>query len=76
MRMTPLERLQAAVNLEQYDRPLFADNEWNELLGEMVPHLAHCPRSRPCMPRPAKPEFHRVLKPNPPGTEGAPTAGI
>jgi len=44
--LKPYERLAAAVNFEPYDRPPFADNEWNELLGEMVPVLAGCkPRS-------------------------------
>jgi hypothetical protein len=42
------ERLTAAVNFEEYDRPPFADNEWNETLAEMVPRLAGC---RPCPDR-------------------------
>ena len=34
--MTPYERLYAAVNFEEYDRPPFSDNEWNEILPEVV----------------------------------------
>jgi len=40
--MKPIERLRAAVNFEDYDRPPFADNEWNEVLGDMVPLLSGC----------------------------------
>jgi hypothetical protein len=36
------ERLTAAVRFEEYDRPPFSDNEWNEMLAEVVPHFAHC----------------------------------
>jgi hypothetical protein len=41
--MNSNERLAAAVNFQDYDRPPFSDNEWNELLAEMVPFLAGCP---------------------------------
>lgn len=41
--MNSYERLSAAINFQDYDHPPFSDNEWNELLGEMVPSLAICP---------------------------------
>lgn len=40
--MNAYERLYAAVYLQDYDRPPFSDNEWNEMLAEMVPHFASC----------------------------------
>lgn len=40
--MTPYERLCAAADFEEYDRPPFSDNEWNEVLAEIVPQLAQC----------------------------------
>lgn len=40
--MTSYERLLAAVNLEDYDRPPFSDNEWNECLPALIPCLAGC----------------------------------
>ena len=40
--MTPFERLYAAVNFEEYDRPPFSDNEWNEILSEVVPYYSGC----------------------------------
>jgi hypothetical protein len=40
--MKPYDRLYAAAHFEEYDRPPFSDNEWNELLGEMTPVLAGC----------------------------------
>ena len=40
--MEPVERLWAAANFENYDRPPFSDNEWNEMLAGMVPSLAGC----------------------------------
>ena len=42
-RTSSLERLYAAVHLEEMDRPPFSDNEWNEMLAEIVPHFAGCP---------------------------------
>ena len=41
--MTSCERLHAAVHFKPVDRPPFSDNEWNEMLGEMVPRFAGCP---------------------------------
>lgn len=40
--MTPFERLYAAVNFEEYDRPPFSDNEWNEILPDVVPYYSGC----------------------------------
>ena len=36
--MKPLERMYAAVNFQEYDRPPFSDNEWEEILPEVVPY--------------------------------------
>lgn len=44
--MTSLERLRAAVDFEDYDRPPLSDNEWLELFEAMVPHFAECPARR------------------------------
>lgn len=41
--MNAYERLYAAVHFQSYDRPPFSDNEWNEMLAELVPHFARCP---------------------------------
>jgi len=41
--MNSLQRLQSAANFEPYDRPPFADNEWNDGLVEIVPHFSGCP---------------------------------
>ncbi len=40
--MTPFERVYAAANFEAYDRPPFSDNEWNEILSEVVPYYSGC----------------------------------
>jgi hypothetical protein len=40
--MDSYQRLYAAAHLQEYDRPPFCDNEWNEILGDMVPYLAGC----------------------------------
>jgi hypothetical protein len=45
--MNSYERLLAAVTFEEYDRPPFSDNEWNELLPDLVPGLTGCaPRGK------------------------------
>jgi hypothetical protein len=40
--MTSLERLRAAVDLQECDRPPFADNEWPDFLSALAPCLAKC----------------------------------
>ena len=42
--MKPIERLQAAVNFEEYDRPPFMDTDW--VAVDIVPHFSGCKPDR------------------------------
>ena len=46
--MSSLERLRAAVDFHDCDRPPFADNEWPDLFPDLIAGLARCPVRADC----------------------------